>query len=43
MALDLHAVKDVTGGIHVTMGLTFEVDGGKKPVCVAEILFRYYW
>jgi acyl dehydratase len=42
VAIDLYEVKEVIGGIHVTMNCTFEVEGGKKPVCVAEILFRYY-
>jgi acyl dehydratase len=41
-AIDLHAVEEVIGGLHVTMGVTFELEGGKKPCCVAEILFRYY-
>jgi acyl dehydratase len=35
-------VSEVTGGYQVSLGLTFERDGGGKPVCVAEILFRYY-
>lgn len=35
-------VSDVTGGYQVTFALTFERDGGTKPVCVAELLFRYY-
>jgi len=26
----------------VTLSVTFEIEGGAKPVCVAEILFRYY-
>lgn len=42
MAVDLTGVKDFPGGIHTTLGLTFEADGVAKPVCVAEILFRYY-
>jgi acyl dehydratase len=36
------AVDEVTGGYQLTLGLTFERDGGSKPVCVAEILFRCY-
>lgn len=36
------AVDEVSGGYQLTLGLTFERDGGSKPVCVAEILFRYY-
>ncbi len=42
MAVDLDALKDLDGGVHATLGLTFELEGAKKPACVAEILFRYY-
>lgn len=35
-------VTDVSGGVQVVLEVTFEVDGGAKPVCVAEVLFRYY-
>jgi hypothetical protein len=35
-------VADVAGGYQVTFGLTFEREGQEKPVCVAELLFRYY-
>jgi acyl dehydratase len=38
----LAKVEDVEGGVQVTMNATFEIEGGTKPVCVAEILFRYY-
>ncbi len=36
------AVEEVSGGLQVTLVMTVERDGGSKPVCVAEILFRYY-
>lgn len=39
---ELASVEDVGGGVQVTMATTFEIEGGTKPVCVAEILFRYY-
>jgi len=39
---NLDHVEDVAGGVQVTITLTFEIEGGAKPVCVAEILFRYY-
>jgi acyl dehydratase len=39
---ELASVEEVTGGVQVTMVATFEIEGGTKPVCVAEILFRYY-
>ena len=38
MHLRLGAVDDVSGGVMVTSELTFEREGGDKPVCVAEAL-----
>ncbi|MGI8493284.1 MAG: MaoC family dehydratase [Acidimicrobiales bacterium] len=38
----LLSVEDVAGGVQVSEELTFEIDGGTKPVCVAEWLFRFY-
>ncbi len=38
----LAGVEDIAGGVQVTMGMIYELDGGDKPVCVAEIVFRYY-
>ncbi|HET7522513.1 MAG TPA: MaoC family dehydratase [Acidimicrobiales bacterium] len=38
----LAGVEQVSGGVQVTLSVTFEIEGGAKPVCVAEILFRYY-
>ena len=38
----LASCEDVSGGVQVTWNLTYEVEGGSKPVCVAEILFRYH-
>jgi acyl dehydratase len=35
-------VTDVSGGVQVAIEVTFEIEGGTKPVCVAEVLFRYY-
>jgi acyl dehydratase len=42
MALKVTDVAEVSGGYQVTFGLTFEREGHEKPVCVAELLFRYY-
>ena len=42
MRAKLAAVDDVTGGAQVTTELTFEREGGDKPVCVAEPVYRYY-
>jgi acyl dehydratase len=36
------AVDDVPGGVQVTQLMTFEREGGDKPVCVAETLARFY-
>jgi acyl dehydratase len=38
----LSSVEDVAGGVQVVLELTFETEGGTKPACVAEVLFRYY-
>ena len=36
------AVDEFEGGAQVTMTATVEREGGDKPVCVAEVVFRYY-
>jgi acyl dehydratase len=38
----LASLEDVPGGAQATMELTFEAEGGEKPVCVAESLVRLY-
>jgi acyl dehydratase len=40
--VDLTSVEEVKGGLQVTTTLTYEREGGDRPVCVAEVLFRYY-
>ena len=35
-------VTDLGTGFQLVVPLTFEVEGGSKPVCVAEFVFRYY-
>jgi acyl dehydratase len=35
-------MEEVAGGVQLTYECTFEVEGGSKPACVAEVLFRYY-
>lgn len=42
MRATLTAVDDVAGGVQFTVTQTFEVEGGEKPVCVAESLARAY-
>jgi hypothetical protein len=32
----------VAGGVQVTTLMTYETEGGDKPVCVAETLARFY-
>jgi acyl dehydratase len=42
MRAKLAAVEDIPGGVQITTELTFEREGGDKPVCVAESLSRAY-
>ena len=42
MRAALTNVDDVPGGIQITVTQTFEVEGGAKPVCVAESLARLF-
>jgi acyl dehydratase len=42
MRMELQSVDDIPGGAQITMKLTFEREGGDKPVCVAESLSRVY-
>ncbi|MDQ1512959.1 MAG: hypothetical protein QOC59_801, partial [Microbacteriaceae bacterium] len=42
MRMTCAAVDEVPGGAQITMELTFEREGGEKPVCVAESLSRVY-
>jgi acyl dehydratase len=42
MRATLASVDDVPGGIQMKVTQTFEVEGGEKPVCVAEQLVRLY-
>ncbi|MGZ4506731.1 MAG: MaoC family dehydratase [Blastococcus sp.] len=38
----LKEVEEVAGGLQVTMSAVIEREGGDKPVCIAEPVFRYY-
>jgi acyl dehydratase len=38
----VESVEEADWGRQVTMTATIEREGGDKPVCVAELLFRYY-
>jgi acyl dehydratase len=37
----LAAADAVSGGIQATVQCTVEIDGGPKPACVAQIVFRF--
>jgi acyl dehydratase len=38
----LAAVDDFDGGVQVTVDAVLELDGGAKPACVAQSIFRFY-
>ncbi len=42
MRAKLASVEEIPGGAQITTELTFEHEGGEKPVCVAESLARVY-
>ena len=42
MRATLQSVDDVPGGVQFSVLQTFEVEGGEKPVCVAESLARLF-
>jgi acyl dehydratase len=42
MRAKLTAIEEVQGGAQITTEMTFEREGGEKPVCVAETLVRVY-
>jgi acyl dehydratase len=35
-------VQDVEGGVQVALDLTLETEGGAKPACIAQVVYRYY-
>jgi acyl dehydratase len=41
-SFEVGSVDEFDGGAQVTMTATVEREGGEKPVCVAEVVFRYY-
>jgi acyl dehydratase len=38
----LKTVEEVTGGLQLTLAAVIEREGGDKPVCIAEPVYRYY-
>ncbi len=41
-SVTLDSVTDVTGGVQLSVTMTFEVEGAAKPACIATILVRQY-
>jgi acyl dehydratase len=41
-SFEVVSVDEIEGGAQVTMATTVEREGSEKPVCVAEVVFRYY-
>jgi acyl dehydratase len=38
----LNDVTEIAGGLQLTIGAVIEREGGEKPVCIAELVFRSY-
>ena len=38
----IQSVTDIGSGWQVEVPVTFEIEGGEKPACVAELVLRYY-
>ena len=38
----LTSVEEVAGGLQLTLAAVIEREGGDKPVCIAEPVYRYY-
>jgi acyl dehydratase len=38
----LKNVEEVAGGLQLTLAAVIEREGGEKPVCIAEPVYRYY-
>ena len=36
-------IEEVTGGLQMRANATVEIEGGTKPACVAEVLYRYFF
>lgn len=42
LSATLAGVEDVTGGVQVEIDCVMEIEGGAKPVCVAQAVYRLY-
>jgi hypothetical protein len=38
----LRCVEPIGGGVQLTVDAVIERDGGDKPVCIAQPVFRFY-
>lgn len=38
----LASIDEFDGGAQATLDVVFEIEGGAKPVCVAQVIYRYY-
>lgn len=36
------SVRDVAGGVEIVADLAVEIEGGEKPACVLEAVYRFY-
>ena len=42
LSATLKSVEEVAGGLQLTLAAVIEREGGDKPVCIAEPVYRYY-
>jgi acyl dehydratase len=43
LTAELKSVRELpSGAAHTTIGLVFEVEGGDKPVCTADVIYLYF-
>jgi acyl dehydratase len=42
VSFEVVEVNEIKGGSQTTMSATVEREGGEKPVCIAEVVFRHY-
>ena len=40
--VDVAAMRELAGGVEVVYHLEYEIEGGSKPPCVADLIFHYY-
>jgi acyl dehydratase len=42
LSASLKSVEEFAGGLQLTLSAVIEREGGEKPVCIAEPVYRYY-